>query len=1211
MNGRRALACVASSVFLACTSPFGVAADAAANLIRNGGFEDGSEGWSWGQWKGLPEPGYVDRDAPHSGAASYVMSLAGTEGERMIYTSVSDIDHESDYELELFLRGRDLETGAASVNLLQWGTEQSTEVKPQGWVTMPERPGDMRLIAVGGTFDWRRSSVHIHRQSIKASTKRLTLYIRHASIGRGELGIDDVSLVSVVPAEYRRPAKAVELPPAPPAVAAKPVAADDTSPDTGPRVEAATSEVKELLLDRCDSTRGWALQLGQEFAGAQGELTAVRDGRRDVLRVAFDLSGGGRYVGAQRDATLEEAESILFDLHTSGLESFNVRIRDSTGQVHSAPCHAEKGAWRTISLPLTKEVFSGHWSGAKDGKIHFPLRRVLIAAVPAEGGRGDFLLRNFGVRRTGPGRTWGMSVVTDQPGHIHFLDEPKVNVWARVLNRLREERAVPVAVRVVDLEGKIVTSKQEIVRFAPWTPMTVDLSCASPGPGHFHVRVAVGAGRSAEKDEGAFGVVPRPLRYRERDPESFFGMHSVDPDIAPRIGVHWYRYYHMWRYRELHRGMYSHVTEELQRCVHAGIDVMMCLDYREPSWLKPRTGSDGLPTEEALRDYAAFVRAAVRAHPGVAAFEIQNEPDLELMAHRNLPLARGVEFYTRIVNTVAPIIGEQAPGIPIVGANVSGQDQNNGFPFCRAVFDRVGERFDIWAPHPYASPRTFGPGLAPLFPEGNREAARHQETLELIRETGLSHRYWIGEKGWEIRDEAPLAGKISRAFADCAARSLVIAKSVPGVEKYFWFVLQQEYSHGSKYTLFRGKPLQPMPAAVAYANVAHHLDHTRSVGSLHLAGGRIRACVFERKETDTAVAVLWCVNVPFVLDADLPADAQASDMYGRALTAKRLPLSETPLFVRTSAAQAEALLAALGKARFETARPFEVAGAYLHDVRTLRVDLLNNTSGVVRLDGRADGATGRIALLPGREAPVHFDIALPRPANEHGATPLPFTLTPRQGKPVELSVTTALLPVVRRAGIVVDAEASDWDGTEPVVLNARHQVLPPDNAGWNGPDDLSMRLHLAWDDESLFLLVRVTDDTHSTPNSVQFWKSDALQVAFDVMNDAADVPSYDDNDREYGAMVDADGAHAYQTHPPGSPRFRLAAKRLDDQHQTLYEMAFPWSELGRTAKAGMVFSLNLTASDNDGAGMNYWIGLTPGIVEGKRPSLYRDVFLAE
>jgi len=37
-----------------------------------------------------------------------------------------------------------------------------------------------------------------------------------------------------------------------------------------------------------------------------------------------------------------------------------------------------------------------------------------------------------------------------------------------------------------------------------------------------------------------------------------------------------------------------------------------------------------------------------------------------------------------------------------------------------------------------------------------------------------------------------------------------------------------------------------------------------------------------------------------------------------------------------------------------------------------------------------------------------------------------------------------------------------------------------------------------------------------------------------------------------------------------------------------------------------VIAVNFIANDNDGQGRGYWMGLTPGIGEGKNPEAYRE-----
>ena len=97
-----------------------------------------------------------------------------------------------------------------------------------------------------------------------------------------------------------------------------------------------------------------------------------------------------------------------------------------------------------------------------------------------------------------------------------------------------------------------------------------------------------------------------------------------------------------------------------------------------------------------------------------------------------------------------------------------------------------------------------------------------------------------------------------------------------------------------------------------------------------------------------------------------------------------------------------------------------------------------------------------------------------------------------------------------------------------------------------------------------------------------------------MRNDAATVPAFDANDREYGLLLRGGRAHTFRSHPRGATfeaDFPAASTRLGSE--TVYEMALPWSDLGRKPAPGMVFSLNVVAIDNDGAGADIlkWFGL--------------------
>ena len=1178
------------------------------NTIVNGGFENGIEGWNYGQWQGLPQPGFIDQTDAYEGQACFVMGLAGVKETRALIATAA-IDPTKDYELGLALRGVDLPDDSVWIALLQWGTEKGKKESPQGWVWVPGRRYAKDLITTGGTFPWKRFDLHIYRQGIKPTTKRVCVYIGRNSLDEGELAIDDVSLIPVAPIEYKKP------------IASEPTQRNkkSTSPAKAKKpglqsVETPRGDVptRLLLLDRCDSAKPWMLNLGGEFPGARGALTQENVDGQNSLRVEFDLSNGGRYAGAQTSVDLKETESLVCSVRRIGAGSyFTARVRDATGQMHSGGFHTLTGKWETIELPLNKDEFTSHWGGANDGKIHFPLRQILIAVSSTKGEQGVFWLRDLAVKTRERRETWQIEVSTNQPGQVHFADSPSVNIAVAVDNRLREERNVPISIKVCDLDRNTIAYHTVEKQFAAWQRQSIDLSVETPGPGFFSVVATIGKDTEKETGEGAFGVVRKPERFRQRDADSFFAMHVSDPEIAARIGVHFTRYFHFWRYTESRQGRYTHATDYVAGCLAAGIDVMMCLDYREPSWLKPRTQPNGLPTDDALRHYGNWVQEAVRAHPDVAVFEIQNEPDLELGRSRNIPQETGVAFYSRLVEIAAPIIRRKAPHALIAGSSVSGGDYDNDFSFSRPVLERVGKFIDIYAAHPYASPRTFGPGLHPSWPTENREKEKHIAALELLNQFGHTRRMWIGEKGWAITETSPLAGDVSLSFAQCLAQSLVVARSTPGIEKYFWFLQRQKHgSEGGDYTLFRGEvSLQPMPSAVAYANVAWHLDHCRPMESFRLADD-VCVSAFERVEGGGAVAVLWSTNKPFVMEPQFPADAEAFDLFGRNVTTHSLSLTPAPIFVKTSTSDAATLIAAIRSANLKPAQPFEVVSVSPADVNTVQVRLINRTLSTLPVQCRIGSQSKRL-ILPGVNEPVCGEIHLQHPLTTlDSQKPLELVLSAPSVEPRTISVETDLLPISRRSDIVVDGDPADWQDISVLRVETRDHIYPPDPAGWRGAQDLSINANVAWDADNLYVLVRVIDDVHVAATIPDVCQGDSLQVAIDVNNDATPQSGYDDNDREYGIALVERETRIVQTHPSraiGTPRG--VAKR--SQKSTVYEMAIPWSSLGRGPRPGLVFSLNFAANENDGSGRKYAMALTPGIAENKRPGQYRDFYLAD
>ncbi len=156
------------------------------------------------------------------------------------------------------------------------------------------------------------------------------------------------------------------------------------------------------------------------------------------------------------------------------------------------------------------------------------------------------------------------------------------------------------------------------------------------------------------------------------------------------------------------------------------------------------------------------------------------------------------------------------------------------------------------------------------MPETNREAEMHAAAAEMLDELGGDQEMWVGQKGWVITDDSGVLSEYALAFADCLVRSLTIARANPRVKKYFWFMMTDENAAdgpGERFALWRFG--QPLPGAVAYANVAHRLEHMEPVESFNL-GASVQAHLFGRPETGHSVAAVWAVSNEFGLDGDLP-----------------------------------------------------------------------------------------------------------------------------------------------------------------------------------------------------------------------------------------------------------------------------------------------------------------------------------------------------
>jgi hypothetical protein len=145
---------------------------------------------------------------------------------------------------------------------------------------------------------------------------------------------------------------------------------------------AAVGDVKTTVkLDEIDDGKTeWTFDNGQEFPGAKGSMTLVKEGPQEgqsCLKLAGDFTGGGAYVQTIRDlksVDMKDLAAIKMKVKSETAKAISVRLIDSTGQCHQrggVPIEAD-GKWHDLILKPSDVAGGEHWGGANDGKWHGP-----------------------------------------------------------------------------------------------------------------------------------------------------------------------------------------------------------------------------------------------------------------------------------------------------------------------------------------------------------------------------------------------------------------------------------------------------------------------------------------------------------------------------------------------------------------------------------------------------------------------------------------------------------------------------------------------------------------------------------------------------------------------------------------------------------------------------------------------------------------------
>ncbi|MCK5428376.1 MAG: hypothetical protein KAI94_02835 [Anaerolineales bacterium] len=241
--------------------------------------------------------------------------------------------------------------------------------------------------------------------------------------------------------------------------------------------------------------------------------------------------------------------------------------------------------------------------------------------------------------------------------------------------------------------------------------------------------------------------------------------------------------------------------------------------------------------------------------------------------------------------------------------------------------------------------------------------------------------------------------------------------------------------------------------------------------------------------------------------------------------------------------------------------------------------------------------TATLTIVPTTTATITPSITVPPPT--HTSTPVPYTSTftpiPYTATPTATNTPVSYVgPSIRpgtsikayylRREPTIDGVFDEWELDRYPVDNLVYGV-----DRWSGRDDLFANVMVGWDDNNLYIAVRVIDDKYVQNAAGEgLFKGDSLEVLMDtkVSNDFyLETLSLDDYQLGVspGSPQPGTNPEAYLWYPRseegGRGKVKIGAMLTDNGHRV--EVKIPWDTFDIIPAKGVHYGFAFSVSDND------------------------------